>query len=335
MTSYSSTIKEGLFMRPMISVLLLMLGSLPLAGQNPWKFVTIDVPGATETWVRGVNNTGEVVGYYMLPTYTCPPYTTNDPQVPGCYVKSFKIINGVLTKLNVPGATGTAIMAVNDYGDLVGFYTKVTAGCPAGKAHGFLWLHTNVIKTLDFPGTGLCGSPVTVPMGINRAMTIAGMLWGKGGGFVWKNGVFHVMNVGGSGFGGIPESGVYGISNSGVLVGTTWAPSGLYPLWWGWLKKGPDEDFFQSTQDDTWATAVNNATDIAGYGPYGNAFFAKHIELNEGDNDTVEVQPLFINLMAGDHTYPFAMNDKRAVVGAYRNDATFWLVHGFMAAPTF
>jgi hypothetical protein len=33
--------------------------------------------------------------------------------------------------------------------------------------------------------------------------------------------------------------------------------------------------------------------------------------------------------------YPFAMNDKRAVVGAYRNDPTFGLVHGFMAATYF
>jgi len=310
-------------MRPMISVLLLLLGSLPLAAQNPWKFVTIDVPGATETQVRGVNNYGEIVGFYQPPTSVCPSEVPSSAQVPICTMRGFKIVNGVLTKLNVPGAISTAITGVNDYGDLVGFYTKVTASCSAGKAHGFLWLHSNVIKTLDFPGTGLCGSPVTVPMGINRAMTIAGMLWGKGGGFVWKNGVFHVMNVGGSGFGGIPESGVYGISNSGVLVGTTWAPSGLYPLWWGWLKQGADEDFFQSTQDDTWATAVNNATDIAGYGPY------------EGANDAVEVQPSFINLMAGDHTYPFAMNDQRVVVGTYRNDATYWLGHGFMAAPTF
>jgi hypothetical protein len=87
------------------------------------------------------------------------------------------------------------------------------------------------------------------------------------------------------------------------------------------------------TQDDTCTTAVNDKTDIADYGTYGNGFLAKHIELNEGPNDAKEVQPSFINLMASMATYPYGMNDQRVVVGAYYNEDG--VVHGFVATPNF
>ena len=67
-------------MRAAISVLLLIL---PAMAQNPWRVVTINVPGAIETQVRGVNNYGEIVVFtdHRLPfafrecppTLRCPP----------------------------------------------------------------------------------------------------------------------------------------------------------------------------------------------------------------------------------------------------------------------
>jgi hypothetical protein len=324
-------------MRTLISVLLLIA---PMMAQNPWRIVTINVPGALETQVRGVNNYGEIVGFYRRSTSVCLSGIPVDPQVPICGTVGFKIVNGVLTKLNVPGATSTAIMGVNDYGDLVGFYLKPEAGCSFGIYHGFIWYHQNIVKTIDFPNTtGFCGSDAawTVPMGINKAGTVSGSVWSPvngqpSGGFVWKGGTFHVMNVGWRG-GCYNCNGVYGMSNSGVLVGTSWYTLDSIPLWTGFLKMGADEDFFQMTQDHTFTTAVNNATDIAGYGPYGNGFFAKHIELNEGANDATEVQPSFIPMMAGMATYPYGMNEKRVVVGAYYNEDG--IVHGFVAIPNF
>jgi hypothetical protein len=140
------------------------------------------------------------------------------------------------------------------------------------------------------------------------------------------------MNVGGRG-GCTSCNGVYGVSGMGKLVGTTWYILDQISLWTGFFKQGADEDFFQFTQDDTFTTAVNDKTDVAGYGVYGNGFFAKHIELNEGSDDAKEVQPFFISLMAGMSTYPFGMNDQRVVVGAYYNEDG--VMHGFVATPTF
>jgi hypothetical protein len=298
----------------------------PLMAQNRWNTVTIDVAGAIETEARGVNNNGDIVGFYRPSTSTCLPIPSN-PQVPTCTTRGFKIVNGVLTKLNVPGATSTAIMGINDYDDLVGFYLKPEPGCTSGIYHGFIWYHQNIVKTIDYPNsTGFCGSDAlwTVPMGINRKGIVSGTVWSPvngqpSGGFVWKSGTFHVMNPGG------PNSGVYGISNSGILVGTTWYTLDSIPLWTGFLKAGAHNDYFQLTQDDTFTTAVNNRTDIAGYGIYGQGFFAKHIGRGEGSKD-----PSFIALMAGQATFPFGMNDQRIVVGSYYNSDG--LMHGFAAA---
>jgi hypothetical protein len=163
-------------MRAFISLLFLIA---PLLAQNPWNAVTVNIPGALETEVRGVNNYGEIVGFYRPSTSVCLSEVATNRQVPTCGTRGFKIVNGGLTKLNVPGATGTAIMGVNDYGDLVGFYLKPQAGCPSGIYHGFVWYHQNVIKTLDFPSaTGFCGSDAgwTVPMGISKGGTVAGTI---------------------------------------------------------------------------------------------------------------------------------------------------------------
>jgi hypothetical protein len=89
--------------------------------QNPWRIAMINVPGALETQVRGVNNYGEIVGFYRPSTSVCLSEIPANAQVPICGTRGFKIVNGVLTELNVPGATSTAITGVNDYGDLVGF----------------------------------------------------------------------------------------------------------------------------------------------------------------------------------------------------------------------
>jgi hypothetical protein len=84
----------------------------------------------------------------------------------------------------VPNSTNTAIMGVNDYGDLVGF-TELANG---GGAYGFLWLHTNVIKLFNAPGVGVNTDQHTAPFGVNKALTVVGGIWffsppqGDGGG---------------------------------------------------------------------------------------------------------------------------------------------------------
>ena len=287
-----------------------------------FTYTAVNIPGATETEVRGVNSSGEIVGYYK--TTSSATCTEVNVQFPNCPVHGFKIVNGVLTKLMVPNSTWTAIMGVNDFGDLVGF-TVTSDG-----SHGFLWKHTNVITLFNAPGAGPNSDIHTVAMSVNKALIVAGASWffsntTPNGGWVWANGAFSLMNPGDTSGSCCPNGeGVNGISNNGFVSGQN--SSGA------WFKSGTDEDFYMVTSG-TVGTAVNSNADVIGFSG-GVGYFSKHIELNE-NNDAVEVKPGFIKVMfpGSVNTYPFGLSDLRTVVGAYTDSAG--MIHGFVAKPTF
>jgi len=304
---------------------LLLVTSIPTSLFAQFTYAPINVPGALQTEARGINNNGEIVGFYK--TTTC----TDSFAVPTCRTEGFKYVNGAYIKLMVPGAVSTAIMGVNDNGDLVGFYKKSD-----GSLHGFIWYHQNVVKTIDYPHSGW----PTIPFGINKAGTVVGGIWGPGQqypsyGWVWVNGKFSNMDPYQSDY--PPPAAccwsVNGISNNGIIVGQGFS----HDFNQGWLKEGTDQDFFMNipsgnSGSDTFATGINSATDVVGYGYEG--WFAKQIELNEGTNDATEVSPKFIKIAYPNafHTSPYAVNDKRAVVGTYNNSTG---AHGFMAKANF
>jgi len=248
-------------------------------------------------------------------------------------------VNGSYIKLMVPGSSRTVIMGVNDYGDLVGFYTKSSNG----TTHGFIWYHQNVIKTIDFPGT----ANSTIPFGINKAGVVVGGFWSTGpdgtgppgGGWVWINGTFYHMD---------PNNGaapccewVTGVSNNGILSGVVFQSD----FFMAWMKESTDEDFFTFPQPgttngccDTTGTGINNNVDMIGFSG-AQGWFTQHIELNEVESSG-EVTPKFINVNfpgqtpAGPlPTYPFGLNDKHWIVGAYTDSSNH--MHGFVAKPNF
>ena len=320
-------------------LLAVILFSLPstLIGQT-FTYAPINVPGAVATQARGINNYGEVVGFYKN-----TPCTDSDMVVPNCpNTRGFKLVNGSYIKLMVPGSSRTVIMGVNDYGDLVGFYTKSSNG----TTHGFIWYHQNLIKTIDFPGT----ADSTIPFGINNAGLVVGGFWSTGsagtgppgGGWVWINGTFYHMDPN-NGAGPCCES-VTGISNNGILSGLVFQSD----FFMAWMKESTDQDFFTfplpGTSNgccDTTGTGVNNNVDMIGFGggiglsgQVGTGWFTQHIESNEGTNDAVEVTPRFISVSfpKSGSTYPFGLNDNRWIAGTYSDSAG---VHGFIAKPNF
>ena len=310
--------------RLIFAIALALVSALPstLLAQQ-FSFAPIDVPGATATQARGINANGEIVGFYK--TTACSDYSVSAPL---CPTHGFKYVNGSYVKLTVPNATSTAIMGVNDFGDLVGFYTNSD-----GSRHGFLWLHTNVIKTIDYPGTSF----VTVPMGVNNALVIGGGLWSINsngtfaeGGFIWRNGHFSALNLGTAGC--FNCTSVNGISNNGIKVGQAFRNDNYT----AWLKIGTDLDTYLYQGTDSFGTAVNNNADIAGWNTGFGGWFAKKIEANEGSGDATEQPPVFIAVTypgAGIQTYPFGMNLARAVVGTYFDSAGNQ--HGFIAKANF
>ncbi|SRR6266404_5769172 len=292
-----------------------------------FTYATIDVPGAVTTEARGINNNGEIVGFYR--TAACQDY---DIKVPSCHSKGFKYVNGQFIKLMVPNSTSTAIMGVNDLGDLVGFYTKSD-----GKSHGFIWYHQNVIKTIDHPGW-VSG---TVPFGINKGGTVVGGVWGIGsigtfpsGGWVWKNGTFSNMDPYQKPAAAPCCWSVNGIANNGVLVGEVFQAD----FHNAWFKEATDADFFMdvlpnNNGTDSFGMGVNSGRDVVGYSFQG--WFAPHIEANEGANDATETKPKFIVVKFPNSqlTIPFGVNDLRGVVGTYADSTG--KMRGFLAKPNF
>jgi hypothetical protein len=320
----------------LFAILLLTLTSTSF-GQ--FTYAPINVPGAAATEARGINNNGEIVGFYK--TAACADY---DIKVPNCPTKGFKYVNGTYIKLMVPGSVTTAIMGVNDYGDLVGFYSKMVSGCSNPVFHGFIWYHQNVVKTIDYPGSDVCNtypnnvSGTTVPFGINKAGAVVGGLWGvtptgtfPNGGWVWVNGTFSNMNP-------VPPNpaspccwSVTGISNNGILTGITFEAD----FWQAWLKEATDRDFYMdfptgNNGADSFGTGINSATDVIGYTSL-TGWFAKNIEQNEGTNDSTEVAPSFlvVNYPNSQFTVPFGLNELRGIVGAYADSSG--KQHGFLA----
>lgn len=239
---------------------------------------------------RGVNVCGEVAGFYK--TTACTDYNI---LVTTCPVKGFKYVNGSYIKLVVPGSVSTAILGLNDYGDLVGYYSIMQSGCSRPVYHGFIWYHQNVIRRIDAPGTGTCpsssGGPLTAAMGINKAGTVVGGIWATGqtgtfpnSGWVWVNGTFSTMNPATPGAAAPCCWSVNGISNNGVISGNVFQAD----FFMAWFKEAKDEDFedfyeyFPSTQTggDTYGTGVNSKTDTVGYSPYNGGYLAKQIEAN-------------------------------------------------------
>jgi hypothetical protein len=286
-----------------------------------FTYAPINVPGAVGTQARGINASGEIVGFYETGS-TCRDTVL---AVPNCPTHGYKYVNGSFIKLRVPNSVSTAIMGVNDLGDLVGFYTKAD-----GTKHGFIWYHTNVVKTIDYPGTSF----ITVPMGINKAGTVVGGLWSESQtgtfaqrGWVWVNGKFSNMNPFTPNAAAPSNWSVNGIANSGVITGQLFQADNNQ----AWFKAGTDEDFYLFNGVDTFGTGVNSGNDVVGYGQRG--WFAKNIESNEGTNDATETTPKFIVVQYpnGGTTVPFALNNLRGVVGTYTDSS----MHGFLAKPNF
>ena len=79
-------------------------------------FTTIDVPGASETFAYGINETGQIVGTFVDAT--------------GAH--GFLDTGGVFTTLNAPGANHTEAWGINKAGQIVGWFNDGTG------THGYL-----------------------------------------------------------------------------------------------------------------------------------------------------------------------------------------------------
>jgi hypothetical protein len=282
-----------------------------------FNFSSFDYPGAAYTFANGISNSGEIVGYYQTDT-SCNPYFL---PVPNCTTHGFRYLNGKFAQVDISGSTSTAVMSINDSGDMVGFFTKQD-----NTQHGFLLYHTGTLQQLDYPGTGKGGySLTTVAMGVNDALEVAGNLYsfyaaGPSDGFTWNSKrKFTKLDLSGG------STGIYGLSSNGFLVGQVFRSDYVD----GFLRDGKDTDVFNRSID-TSMTGVDKYADIVGYDhDYLSGYFAQKVESREGSGDK-EVHPNYMTIAypGASTTMPHGINDSQTIVGAYADSNG---THGFQA----
>jgi hypothetical protein len=195
-----------------------------------------DVPGASLTGHLGVNDRGQIVGFYVdaggkyhgflldkgvFTTIDVPGADggtaafdiDNRGQIVGNYVDAggrqhaFLLDRGVFTTINAPGATLTAVTKINDRGQIAGGYLDVN-----GRGHGYL-LDKGVFTTIDVPGA----TTTTVSSVNDRGQALGVYEDGAGTlhGYLLRKGAFTTIDAPDAGSETVP----LGINNRGDTVG--------------------------------------------------------------------------------------------------------------------
>ena len=114
---------------------------------------TIAVAGSSITVPFDINNLGQIAGYYAPST---PPFTLSG---------FFRDADGTfVAPINYPGASGTALLGVNDNGWMSGTWTD-----NFGIQHGMLFRLPSEFISFDYPG-----ATQTTFHGINNSQMISG-----------------------------------------------------------------------------------------------------------------------------------------------------------------
>ena len=99
------------------AILITFIGGRRADAASGYTFTTIDFPGAYFTFPKAINSSGQVAGYYTLSFAFSSAYDIAQRNLHG-----FVLSNGQFTSIDVPGATWTEALAINDAGKVFGIY---------------------------------------------------------------------------------------------------------------------------------------------------------------------------------------------------------------------
>jgi probable HAF family extracellular repeat protein len=263
-------------------------GRAKAALADGFVFTTIQVPGASETFADGINNHGEIAGFF---DDTSGPhgfvdkggtFATIDPPS-GPLVNSFTGIG-----INGHGQTVGEALIINSNGQDVGSVGFVNSG--------------GVFTAINGPN----GAAVH-PFGINNRGQVVGFYSTSAGnfGFVDNHGIFStVQDPNATGGASLP----FAINNRGQIVGFFGQGSNTY----GFLySDGVYTTITDPAALGTWATGINDRGQIVGYfedaaGFHGfvdsNGVFTTIDDPNASDNEG---------------TFVYGINDSGQVVGTF------------------
>jgi probable HAF family extracellular repeat protein len=290
--------REGL---PLVSlvVLALLFGTVSAARALSFTFTTIDVPGATITEAQGINNLGQIVGFFRTSASRAN--------------HGFLLSRGTFTTIDVPGATDTIANGINDRGQIVGEFDA------NGKIHGFL-LSGEDFTIIDAPGAAS-----TIANGINDGGQIVGHFLPANSfnahGFLLSRGTFTTIDAPGA-----ASTAATGINDRGrVLLDSTTGnflfSQGNFFL----LPPVPGATF------GTDAFGLNDLVQIVGFFAKPNDPILDHgflLRINHFP-PTQEFHFTTIDVPGATDTEPNGINDGGQIVGNFTDASD--MTHGFLA----
>lgn len=202
---------------------------------------SVEIPNAAQQTASGVNDSGELVGYYSDSTGVVHGYLQS---------------GGIFTTLDVPFPTaiGTSAFGIDNAGDIVGFWSDATTG------HGFL-LHAGTYTSFDYPG-----ATFTIANALNNLGAIVGFYGDTSGvyhGFLLNGGICSAIDSPGA-----TATEAYGINDAGTIVGINCLTAGCaatFETFQGFvLSSGQFSPFAIPGAVATGPVNINNAGRIVG-----------------------------------------------------------------------
>jgi uncharacterized membrane protein len=284
-----------------ISILLIALSSAHAASYTVTLF---NGPGAQETLANGINDKGEIVGWYLGP-YGQQGYLYDD---------------GIFTPLDVPGgqANITYPIAINNAGWIVGWSVN-----SLGNSYSFLY-DGSVLIPLNLPAS-LDPEPHSsaVALGINDRAQVVGWYIDtniRARGFLYKKGVFTSLDVPGA-----TETYLRGINNRGQMVGY-YIDSSNYRSHGFLYDKG------KFTTLDVPGALITAGTGINDKGQIVGGFDGGHGFLYDAGKFTI------LDIPGALRTDPFGINNQGQIIGWYTERFTDpedpYYTCGFLATPS-
>ena len=320
-----------------LSVFLFMGLATPDAQAATYSFTILDVPGATSTYARSINASGQVAGSYSDGShshgfvYSNGTFTTLD--VPGATrTEAFSIndsgqvagssgsygdgsrhpgfvySNGTFTILDVPGATSTSARSINASGQVTGSYSDVS------NLHGFIYSN-GTFTTFSTPST-------TYPNSINDSGQVTGSYCGGLSpdlichGFLYNGDTVTTLDVPGA-----SSTQAYSINASGQVAGAYCSPRDCH----GFIYSGGTfTTFFDAPGAVPIFASINASGQVAGY-YYAEGSGTYYGFVYSGGTFTT------LDVPGATHTEATSINDSGQVTGWYWDDGSS--DHGFIATP--
>jgi len=244
-------------------------------------FTTVNYPGADYTSIQGINNNGDLVGYF----------STNG------FIHGFVDVGGVFTQLDVPGTTNTTeAFAINDVGQVVG-----------GDIQNDPFLYdiaTGTFTLFKFPDPAI----QVYATGINNAGVIVGKAyvygWGVHAGFKIVNGALTLVRLP-----GVASTELTSINNLGQI--TALARDAHNNIVGSYLLNPGQKPRLVSipSSPSAYVVGINDNGIFAGDVPFGCCF-------NAGFE---WVPPIVVPVVkpGNEYTYSNGINNSNQVVGSY------------------